>query len=280
LVDESQLDPYNSSHLRRIMVSRFDPIPKDLCNLTRVPYFPPATAALEDEILASYEFPRILSHFSLEICAPGKNHSYPVTGGYNEFPIVLYSPGLNTTRLFGSSIAQQIASYGFTTITIDHPYDVDVVEFPNGDVILGGRVITPTATNSSTASVEHALEIRAQDVSFVLDTLGMSDEQGAMMFGHSFGGAATATSMLRDKRIRAGVSLDGGMFGPVLNTSLGSAEAHQNDGHNTTSDGTWGQFWSALEASPYVDYAKVMSINGSSHDSYWDLAVVADTAGL
>jgi hypothetical protein len=244
------------------------------------------TAAIEDEILASYEFPRILSQFSLDVCASDNDYSYPATSYYDGFPVVLYSPGLNTTRLFGSTIAQEIASHGFTTITIDHPYDVDVVEFPNGDVILGGRVIKPADINGSTASLEHALEVRAQDVSFVLDVLGVSDDQGAMMFGDSFGGAATATSMLHDKRIRAGVNMDGAMFGPVLNTSLGSAEVSQkfilwgSDGHNTTSDETWGQFWSTLEASPYVDYAKEMGINGSTHASYWDLAVVVDTAGI
>lgn len=181
LVDDTRVDPFNSSHLRRIMISRFDPVLPASCNLTQVPYFPPVSAAIEDEILAVYEFPKILGQFSLEVCASQHNYSYPITDPspsalYEEFPVVLYSPPLNTSRLFGSSIAQEIASHGFITITMDHPYDTDVVEFPNGDVILGGRVIKPADMNGSTASVEHALEVRAQDASFVLDMLGVDEE--------------------------------------------------------------------------------------------------------
>jgi pimeloyl-ACP methyl ester carboxylesterase len=95
---------------------------------------------------------------------------------------------------------------------------------------LGRRVgsvsITRTMVNRSTASVDHALEVRAQDASFVLDRLNVGEEasERVVMFGHSFGGAATATAtaMLRDKRFRGGINLDGIMFGPVLDTSLGS----------------------------------------------------------
>lgn len=286
LVDESRLDPFNSSHLRRIMISRFDPIPAKRCKLTQVPYFTPVTAAVENEILGSYEFPKILDQFLLKVCEK-KHHGGHKTRGYgNEFPIALFSPPLNTTRLFGSSIAQEIASHGFITITIDHPYDVDVVEFPNGDVILGGHVIKPADANGSTASVEHALEVRAQDASFVLDTLGIQEDEKVVMFGQSFGGAAVATSMLHDKRIRGGTNVDGMMFGPVLNTSLGTPERPQSfilwgsDGHNTTTDATWGQFWATLKSSPYVDYAKEMSIVNSTHGSYWDLSVLVDAAGI
>ena len=96
------------------------------------------------------------------------------------------------------------------------------------------------------------------------------------MFGESFGGPAAATAMLHDKRIRAGVNIDGAMFGPVLNTSLGSVELNidqafmlwGSDGHNTMSDASWGAFWSTLKRSPRVDYAKEMSIRNSTHGTY------------
>ncbi|KAF2189227.1 hypothetical protein K469DRAFT_764247 [Zopfia rhizophila CBS 207.26] len=282
LIDSSRQDPFNTSHVRRLMISSFTPIPSSQCKeLSKVPYMPPTVAAVEDEILSAYGYPKdIWGKFDLEVC------SSTTYSRQDKFPITLFSPGLNTTRHFYSSLAQQIASFGFRVITIDHPYDVDVVEFPNGDVIYGGRVVPPRQKNDSTVSVEHALEVRAKDVSFVLDTLGITTRDKAIMIGQSFGGAATSTAMLYDNRIRGGINLDGKMFGPVLNTSLGTPGHPQafllwgSDGHNSSSDASWVQFWNILEGSKEVDYKKELSVVNSSHGSYWDLNLLVDVVGL
>jgi dienelactone hydrolase len=279
-VDDSRQDPFNASHVRRLMISRFDPVPTNSCNLVTVPYFTPVTAATENDILASYDYPRIFDDFVLEVCEQ-TNNSYSEKPA---FPIALYSPGLNTTRLFGSSIAQELASHGFTTITIDHPYDVDVVEFPDGTVVYGGNVEKPTANSS--ASVEAALEVRAADVSFILDSLDLDADADIVMFGQSFGGAAVATSMLRDPRIKAGVNVDGIMFGPVLSEGLGSSSPPRpfvlwgSDGHNTTEDKSWGQFWAALNTSGSASYKKEFTIINSTHGSHWDLNILVDVADI
>jgi hypothetical protein len=49
-------------------------------------------------------------------------------------------PGLNTTRLLYSVLAQEVASQGFTVITLNHPFDTDIVEFPDRFVAYGGDV--------------------------------------------------------------------------------------------------------------------------------------------
>ncbi|KAF1953087.1 hypothetical protein CC80DRAFT_494952 [Byssothecium circinans] len=290
-VDTSRLDPFNSSHVRRIMISRFDPVPRSHCpQLIEVPYFPTVTAAFEDEILADYGWPRDLTaRFHHRVC----NVNSTVLGRRSKnkrWPLALFSSGLNTTRLFSNHLAQEIASHGFTVITIDHPYDTDVVEFPNGDVIFGGRVKRPkNETDTDTSSVEHALEVRARDASFVLDQLGVRESENAVMFGHSFGGAASATALLNDKRFRAGVNLDGRMFGPVLNASLGSPSRPQayilwgSDStlpHSSFTDPSWTQFWESLNSSANVDFRKEFTIKNSSHGSYWDPNILADIAGI
>jgi pimeloyl-ACP methyl ester carboxylesterase len=289
-VDSSRIDPFNSSHARRIMLSGFVPVPVSRCNLEQVQYMANVTAAAEDEILGDYGWPKgLLNRFVLEVC----KEKYPIESGErNEtqaWPLVLFSGGLNTTRLFYSHLAQEIASHGFTVVTIDHPYDTDVVEFPNGDVIFGGSVAPPT-NGSEPTSYEFGLEVRAQDASFVLDRLGVSVESGekAVMFGHSFGGAASATALLKDKRFRAGINLDGIMFGPVLNTSLGTPTCPQafalwgSEGHNSSSssDLSWASFWDSLNSSAYVDYKKEFSVTNAAHGSYWDLNILVDVAGI
>ncbi|KAF1848834.1 uncharacterized protein K460DRAFT_276786 [Cucurbitaria berberidis CBS 394.84] len=282
LVDSSRVDPFNASHVRRIMVSRLDPVQKSKCKLTKIPYFLPEVARVQDEILTGYDYPTGLwSRFNLEVCKPSKTQH---SGSGDNFPIALFGPGLNTTRLFYSSLAQEVASHGFTVLTIDHPYDTDVVVFPNGDVIYGGRVTSPNKANGSTTSVEHALQVRAQDASFVLDTLGT--KKPAAIFGQSFGGAAAATSMLNDKRFRAGINFDGFMFGPVLKTPLGSPIHPQafmlwgSDGLNSSSEPSWTAFWDTQSKAPYVDYKKEFSIVNSTHSSYWDLNLLVDVAGI
>ena len=262
------------------MVSRFDPILPSYCKLIKVPYVPKTVARVEDEILGEYDYPTGLwEKVKIEICET-KRERYRK----KEFPIAIFSAGLNTTRLFSLSLTQEIASHGFTVVLVDHPYDTDVVEFPNGDIIYGNRVLKPV--NGNTTSVEFALEVRALDVSFVLNTLGVGKKEKVVMFGHSFGGAATATTMLHDSRVKGGINLDGMMFGPVLNTSLGSPSDPRafvlwgSDGHNTTTDATWTQFWDELEASKYVYYDKEMSITDSIHGSFWDLNYLVDITGI
>ncbi|KAF2269025.1 hypothetical protein CC78DRAFT_487941, partial [Lojkania enalia] len=265
------------------MVSRFDPVLRSNCKLTQVPYFPPEVAAAEDDILEPYGYPTGLwSRFNLEVCKLGRSRREE----RRKYPVALFSAGLNTTRLFSSGLAQEISSHGFIVITVDHPYDTDIVVFPNGDVIYGGRVIKPADMNGSTASVERALEIRAQDESFVLDTLGFKKYERTAVFGHSFGGAAAATTMLNDKRFRAGINIDGMMFGPVLNVSLGSLTYPQafmlwgSDGHDSLTDPSWTAFWNMTVKGKHVDYEKEFTVRESAHGSYWDLNLLVDVAEM
>lgn len=289
LVNHGRPDPYNSTHDRRLMVSRFDPISPDNCKKKiRIPYFLPKTAALENEILAAYEFPKILQNFVLEACTGAKRPEK------ERFPVALFSPGLNTTRLFYSGLAQELASHGFIVLTIDHPYDVDITEFPDGEIIFGGRVEKPQNGNSS--SVDRAVAIRAQDISFVVSSMKKSEtENGVAVFGQSFGGAAASESMLLNSRIRSGANLDGSIWGRSLNTSLsptprggGHGKGKEkkgkrsfllwgSTGHNTTApdfEPSWQQFWNTNANTSL--YMKEITIRPSAHGSSWDLHLLVD----
>lgn len=273
LDDRSRQDPYNASHIRRLMISRFDPQPAVDCKQTKkVPYFPPAVAQAEADILAPYDYPKdIWAKFNLEVC---ESPAYPT----QKYPVALFSPGLNTSRLFYNSLATEITSHGFTVITIDHPYDVDVVQFPNGDIIYGGSV------KETNASLIKALDVRGDDCKFVLNALGLN--QNVVMFGQSFGGAAAATAERKDPRIRGGVNLDGFMFGPVVSKGIPQPQGRSfllwgSDGHNTTDgqDTTWATFWASIEREKKL-WKREMSVKNSTHGSYWDVNILVDVAGI
>ncbi|KAK1764917.1 hypothetical protein QBC33DRAFT_593649 [Phialemonium atrogriseum] len=296
LVDDSRLDPWNSSHPRRIMVSRFDPVPPERCTQTcTVPYMSQFLADSEDAIFDTYlssanlTWPSgVLSQLELQICCNRASRPFP--NATLEYPVVLFSSGLNTTRFFYSAIAQTIASRGYTVVTMDHPYETDIVEFPDGTIVYGGNVV---ADPNNTAPLVHALDVRTNDASFVLHSLGVPfvtetddpDTARAAMVGQSFGGAAAAAAMVNDTRLVAGVNLDGMMFGPVLNAGLGRPGIPQSFlvfgsvGHNSSSDDSWGRFLETMHTWHPEEWVKELSVEGSIHGSYADFGVIADVAG-
>ncbi|WP_329109419.1 hypothetical protein OG792_11725 [Micromonospora sp. NBC_01699] len=95
---------------------------------------------------------------------------------------------------------------------IDHAYESVAITFP------GGRIAECLAGEPDPDGPTVAGD-RAADVSFVLDRLigsnsawwggRLIDRSRIAVAGHSVGGAAAVRSMLVDRRIRAGVNLDG-----------------------------------------------------------------------
>ena len=135
------------------------------------------------------------------------------------YPIVLYSPGYQDDRALGTGLVSDLASRGYVVVTTDYTYEAAEVQFP------GGRVEVARQTN-----LPGAVKVRIADTRFVLDQLavlnsGISPDAGHRplpvglggaldlarigMFGHSLGGATTAEAMAADRKILAGIDLDG-----------------------------------------------------------------------
>ncbi|MET8853470.1 acetylhydrolase [Amycolatopsis sp. NPDC004625] len=129
-------------------------------------------------------------------------------------PLVLLSPGAGNSRTTLTTLAENLAANGFVVAAVDHAYEAYNVEFP------GGRLLPCLACQAPGEPWPAAVENRAEDMSFVVDTvLGQRspriDPARIGMAGHSAGGAATAFTMAADRRVKAGVSLDGPLYRPV-----------------------------------------------------------------
>ncbi len=158
---------------------------------------------------------------------------------------LLSNASTSCTFLHWLSYLQWIASAGFTVVSIDHPYDADIVEFPDGTVIKGNV--------TTEEEIVAKLAIRVQDVSFVLSQLSRRSitnqlllsrpypsSTKATIFGHSFGGATAANAMLADKRFIGGLNMDGSIFPPAVNiSSHGPFLILAAHGHNQSTDATW-----------------------------------------
>jgi predicted dienelactone hydrolase len=133
-------------------------------------------------------------------------------------PVLLMSPGLGSTTAFMSAHASELASHGSVVIGIDVPGEAEALD--TGDGVLVPRA--PGLDHASNASIE----LRSRDMRFVRSRLaslrgvGRLDPRRVGAFGHSNGGATTATAMLADHAIRAGVNLDGAIFGTVVQRGL------------------------------------------------------------
>lgn len=155
----------------------------------------------------------------------------PVAGARARYPVVLFTPSWTGRRNQNTVQAEELASHGFVVVGIDHPYGSDLTIFPDGRIIrtvLGKFLdcMSAETLQESVRAAEAQLGIRTADVRFVLDELERLDPSGPRhllagrldtsrvgIFGHSFGGAVAAEVCLLDPRFRAGINLDGFIFG-------------------------------------------------------------------
>ncbi|WP_428950199.1 hydrolase [Streptomyces sp. cg35] len=135
-------------------------------------------------------------------------------------PVVLYSPGVLDPRGLGTTLTDELASWGYVVIAIDHTYDVSAVEFPGGRVA-GSRLPAEfTAAQEAgpaavTALLEKTAAVRVADLRFVVDTVTRAFADGRLRrapigaFGQSAGGFAALQALHDDRRIAAAADLDG-----------------------------------------------------------------------
>jgi dienelactone hydrolase len=285
LTDTSRQDPYaaasGGSHFRQVIVSAFYPaaLRKDCVSYTSR-YMPNATATFYDEQFGAFGIPPD-TFASLQLTHCNARGQHDLKG--QQFPVALFSPGLGNSRLIYNAMAQALASKGYIVITIDHPHDADIVEFPDGSTILAADIDTDP-------QIEAALDIRTRDVSFVIDQLrsnrlsrqllgdkvGINQKQYAI-YGHSLGGATAAEAALHDSRLTAAVNLDGTFFGSV--TSCGAKSpllivAH--DGKNLTTDPSWTSTWDATRKTTKA----AVDVPNTAHGSYTDYPLIVDALGV
>lgn len=286
LTNTNMVDPYAPTRQsRRLMISAFYPVAeKDNCQQTEVPYMPPGTAAIYDKTYSAYGLPNgTFEAIQLTLCVEKVPRN--CTTKTPHCPVAIFSPGLGDSRLIYSSIASSLAAQGYAVITVDHPYDADVVEFPNGDLVLAANI-----SDSDVSQVDADVVVRTKDLSFVVDQMrnktvtkalfkdmyGTADPTKVVLFGHSVGGAAAAATMLKDRRIQGGINLDGTFLGPVVSEGIDKPFmifAHQ--GKNQSTDPSWATIWPRLKSSKIQT-----SILGTTHASFQDFPILIDILKL
>jgi hypothetical protein len=238
LVDHSRQDPFLSvPRPRELMISIWYPA-RDAQGFPRAPWIPSEAVPLLRSGFIPPPLVQVTGPGGSVVTQPGPpltipldNVDFPVTHARLRVPaapepagcpVLLYSPGDETDREFGTAQAEDLASHGYVVVTIDHTYEAPEVVFP------GGRVEVQVSPQPPTTTV---LTTRIADARFVLDSLatlaeaghprlpaglpGVIDLSRTGMFGHSLGGDTAAQVMAVDERISAAIDLDGSIVPTV-----------------------------------------------------------------
>ncbi|GID59974.1 lipase [Actinoplanes couchii] len=274
LTDRGREDPWVPGTARELMVSMYYPAKTSAGRPAR--YLTPVEAQLfiDDRGVGEY-----VDAATLSGTRSSARESAPPRAG--RYPLVVLSPGFTLHRHTQTHLAEELASNGFVVASIDHAYESSGTAFPGGrtlectacEVLEEGEIPFPAVSRN-----------RGRDVSFVLDELAkgrwarLIDRTRIGMAGHSIGGSGTASAMMADPRVRAGVNMDGTFFEPLPETGLngrpflmlGTTE-HAPGGRDTS----WDTTWARLDG-----WKRWLSVTGTGHLSFCDTPVIAEQAGI
>ncbi|MFL6143231.1 MAG: alpha/beta hydrolase family protein [Labedaea sp.] len=188
-------------------------------------------------------------------------------------PLVLLSPGFTVPRHTLTALAEDLASRGYLVAAVDHAFESVATKFPGG-VLRCAACDLPAQIGNAAIALNRGL-----DLSFVLDELRhhpLADESRVAVVGHSMGGDAAATAMRADRRVDAGVNLDGPMDPadpldrPFL--LLGSLDDHSPGG---SFDPSWDAVWPHLSG-----WKRWLTVTNADHFSFTDLDLLVQQAGV
>ncbi|MEV1003539.1 alpha/beta hydrolase [Nonomuraea sp. NPDC050202] len=285
LADVGRRDPWvPSAKARELMVSMYFPARS---GGSAAPYMTldEARLLLQGQRLDSLFKPEQLA----DVRTNARVGARPVGGRH---PLVVLSPGFTLNRATLTTLAEELASKGYVVALVDHAYESFGTAFP------GGRTLTcvacETVEKAPSAEAEKKLlakaaVTRAADVSFVIDRLTrpaaawkhwrMIDPRRIGAAGHSLGGNTAASVMAADRRVRAGVNMDGSFFAPVPASGLGKrpflmlgTQAQHSPG---STDATWPRDWRRLDG-----WKRWLTVTGSGHFTFIDLPILGGQAGI
>jgi hypothetical protein len=223
LIDPARQDP-GATTPRELMISLWYPA-RSVAGYPRAPWLAPGAAA-------QFALDNGARPGDLQVPLTHGREGAPVDGCGDRLPVVLYSHGNDSFRSANTMVVEELASRGYLVVTIDHTGDA-LTEFPDG------RLVRPLPDSEQTGAMIAAA--RVADARFVLNQLAVLNSGGnpdaerhplpaglrnAMdlnkvgMFGYSAGAPTVTSTMYEDRRVDAGLSLDGPVQGSVVNAGL------------------------------------------------------------
>ena len=276
LIDRSRHDPWvPAEKVRELMVQLWYPAGQTRGH--------PRALWMAPQVLREYIHPVPVDSIRQPVTAGFEGA--PVMRGHGLWPVVLFSHGFGGQRGEYTALLTDLASHGYLVAAIDHTHESLAVQFPGRPVkrstvrswpIQAGNIHDPT--------ISKAVTVRRADARFVIDQLtaldrarnvdaerqrlpdglaGSADLSRIGMFGQSLGGATTGAVMHADRRVRAGINLDGYMFGPASTVVLDQPFLLFGSAENNSA---WVTLWPRLHG-----WRAELTLVISGHNSFSDL---------
>lgn len=205
LVDSSRVDPWQPSKNRELMVSVSYPARR---TGAPAPWLSPGFAAVIDPIISSPAYLDVPAG-TVDWAGTPRQARVDAPAVPGRWPVVLFSPGLQTPREFYTGAADDLASRGYVVVTVSHTHETVAVEFP------GNRVERGVMRDGKPETMKKAIDARVADMRFVLTQLPRLhrwvDTSRVGVAGHSYGGYTAGETMVNDRRFDAGINIDGAM---------------------------------------------------------------------
>ncbi|MEZ5308623.1 MAG: hypothetical protein R2684_15875 [Pyrinomonadaceae bacterium] len=152
----------------------------------------------------------------------------PILAEGAPFPVLVFSHGLVGLRLQNSSTLQELASWGYIVVALDHTDAASVTVFPDKEARFYDlkRFLPPDVAPGKGLVNDRVFPVWVADQRFIYNTIekwavndplfgGKLDLTRIGSFGHSFGGATALEVCRIDTRCRAAVNMDGGLYGDI-----------------------------------------------------------------
>ncbi|MCK4650690.1 hypothetical protein KAT08_00805 [Candidatus Babeliales bacterium] len=213
----------NDNVFRELLIQIWYPSDKEKNN-SNYPYNLKELSFMKDSMQKNYfyYFPRFLFDYFLSEIYTHAIPNLKLSKSQEKYPILIFSHGYASLSSFNSTQLEELASHGYVVVGVNHTYDCHVTIFPDGRII-------PLSDDWKKGEIQYLskeIDTWINDVTFVLDELekiNKNDPKNIFtrklnfdqigIFGHSMGGA-TATQVCRiDNRIKAGINMDGPLFG-------------------------------------------------------------------
>ncbi|MCJ1467318.1 hypothetical protein MMC07_005942 [Pseudocyphellaria aurata] len=278
--DKTRLDDFAPTpQYREVVVSLFYPmgIRKDkekVQSQSATNYLPYSTARFYDAQLMALGLPpgsaeRIFTH------SQTNGPFFPTSR--QPLPLLVFSPGYGATFHLYTAMLQEIARKGYAVAAIDHPYDADFVEFPNGKTVRG-------ANRTTDHNLTEFLTPRLRDISLVLNELARPapshpipvNTHNVIAFGHSLGGDTAVEVMLHDSRVQGGLNFDGNFNGKLNSSDCAISRPVLLIRTKAVSNKiNWNDVWEK-----FVGWKVELTVSNTTHNSFSDLPLLADALGL
>ena len=207
-------------------------------------------------------------------------HSFddaPLAAGAQQFPVLIFEPGLGLAVYDYTTTLEDIASQGYVVFAINPTYSTDVV-------LSGGRFVPSVNNARDNADTSQLTDLWAADMRFAagrvkqLDTdsndrfAGRLDTSHVGFFGHSLGGAAATEACSGDASCVGAVDEDGNLCCQAVSQGVGKPFLFIGHQKSLDEAGTRSQLRGVLQNMP-VGQGHVITIEGTGHENFSDRGV-------